>query len=75
MLNEYYQDSGLRISNGDRIILDGRIGTIEEVCLPQSPSSLDYNCHTSGGLLILFDDAVLELIPFGFDRKIEKWSS
>ena len=72
ILSRFYTNSGDEIHPGDKVILDGRVGVIELVCLPNSTIAASYACRDSGGLLIMFDDGILELIPFGFFHQIWK---
>ena len=71
-LTAFYPDSGSRIQRGDKVIVDGLGGTIDQVCEPESSVAKDYNCHDTGGLLIQYDDDVLALIPFGNKHSINK---
>jgi len=54
------------------IILDGHPGQIKEVCLPGTQLADVFDCKETGGLLILFDDGILTLLPFGNSHCIEK---
>lgn len=74
VLSKFYTSSEQEIHSGDRINLDGRIGLVEIVCQPNSDVAASYACFASGGLLILFDDGVLELIPFGYFHQIMRES-
>lgn len=67
-----YTGSTTPICKGDRVSLDLRSGLVELVALPRSEDAIAYSCEESGGVLVLFDDGILELIPFGFYHKISK---
>jgi hypothetical protein len=74
VLSKFYTSTEEEIHSGDRINLDGRFGLVEIVCKPNSDVAETYACFASGGLLILFDDGVLELIPFGYFHHIMRES-
>ena len=69
-LSEFYTDTQSLISTNDRVAVDGRIGTVHEVCLANSLIAETYACAETGGILILFDDGVLTLLPFGHYHEI-----
>jgi hypothetical protein len=70
MISSKYTESGKAIKKGDRICLDARKGQVKKVCLAGTKLAKDYSCSESGGLLILFDDEILELHDFGGDGVI-----
>lgn len=71
-LKEHYTGTSDLIKVGDSVYVDGRGGMIQEICLPNTQVASDYGCARTGGLLILFDDGVLELLHFGSDFSIER---
>jgi hypothetical protein len=75
VLNEKYTGSSELIKKGDSVFVEERGGQIEEVCLPHTQLARDYSCENSGGILILFDDGILELLPFGLDYCVKRRSN
>ena len=65
----YTSDPGRLIKSGDRIEIDRRQGHVQLVCMPGSEDADNYACTSTGGLLILFDDGILELQPFGISQR------
>ncbi len=69
-----YSDSDEPLKKGDSVILDNRSGLIEEVCMPGSQPAENHCCEETGGLLVRFEDGLLELLPFGHHHRIVKKS-
>jgi hypothetical protein len=67
-----YSDTDVLIEVGDRIVLDGHRGTVEEVCLPGTDLARTYSCEDTGGLLILFEGGILVLEPIGVFAFVEQ---
>jgi hypothetical protein len=71
-LSEKYTRSFDFVKAGNSVYVDGLGGVVQEVCLPNTQLASNYGCEKTGGLLILFDDGVLELLHFGSDFAIER---
>jgi hypothetical protein len=74
VLNEKYTGSSELIKQGDSIYVEDEElgGQVKEVCLPHTQLAKDYSCEETGGILVLFDDGILELLPFGLDYRIKR---
>jgi hypothetical protein len=74
VLNEKYTGSSELIKKGDSVyVKDEELGgQVKEVCLPHTQLARDYSCEETGGILVLFDDGILELLPFGLDYCIKR---
>jgi hypothetical protein len=74
VLNEKYTGSSEVIKKGDSIYLEGEEwgGQVKEVCLPHTQLAQAYKCEKTGGILVLFDDGILALLPFGSDHCIKR---
>lgn len=70
-----FSDSCDFVRVGDIVVIDCRRGVVQEVCLPHTEHAQDCSCWESGGLLILFDDRMLELRPFNFIETIHRADS
>jgi hypothetical protein len=64
-ISEKYNDSKEPIKEGDLVLVDGRPGRVEGVFMANTQLADDYSCEDTGGVLILCDDGILELHPFG----------
>jgi hypothetical protein len=71
-LNWKYSDCDELVKKGDSVIVDDRSGVVEEVCIAGSQLAENYYCEDTGGLLIKFEDGLLELLPFGYYHRITK---
>ena len=67
-----YTETSVPLRAGDRVIFDCRHGLIEHVCPPASQLAAAYSCEETGGVVIIFDDSIRELIPFGTHNIIHK---
>lgn len=72
MISPKYDDSEEFVKKGDWVYVDDLRGQIKEVCLPKSRLARAYSCQDSGGLLILFEDGILELRNFGAEADFRK---
>ncbi len=70
-----YTNSQEPIKKGDLVLVDDLHGRVDEVCMPGSELADSFNCEDTGGLLILFEDGVLSLLPFGHFHRISKLRS
>ena len=71
-LASIYNASKEFINVGDYAMVDDRAGYIREVCMPGTVIAEHYCCEESGGLLIEFENGLLELLPFGHHHRIVK---
>lgn len=67
-----YSDSDTPIEKGHLVTVDGRSGVVGEVCMPGSREAKNYYCEDTGGLLVRFEDGLLELLPFGHYHRIAR---
>jgi hypothetical protein len=72
VLSQKYTGSSELVKKGDSVYVEDRGGLVKEVCLPHTKLARDYSCEETGGILILFDDGVLELLPFGLNYCIKR---
>jgi hypothetical protein len=67
-----YSDTDTPIEKGHPVTVDDRPGVVEEVCMPGSREARNYYCEDTGGLLVRFEDGLLELLPFGHHHRIAR---
>ena len=72
LISAEYSDTGQLVRKGELVFVDGNPGRVEEVCQPGTELARNYACEETGGLLILFDDGILELRPFGYFGNISR---
>lgn len=72
VLSWEFADSGEPVTKGDVVMVDDRSGVVQELCMPNSHEAENYYCEDTGGLLIKFDDGLLELLPFGHHHRLTK---
>jgi hypothetical protein len=72
VLSWKYSDSDESVRKGDVVMVDDRCGVVQELCMPDSPEAENYYCEDTGGVLIKFEDGLLELLPFGHHHRIEQ---
>ena len=67
-----FYDSKNAILEGDVALFDDdRKCVIEGVLFPNTQLAKDYSCESTGGILCLFEDGVLALMPFTNDHQME----
>jgi hypothetical protein len=72
VLHWIYSDSKEPIQNGDLVYIDGLPALIEGVYFPKTTAAKDCYCEDTGGLLVLYDDGILVLLPFGHHHRVTR---